>query len=282
MNRTLAISALRSSLAAKSVGSAPARGIDDEPDAIVTPAGRLRWQGLHEFFGVADAGAGPTLSPTRPRAKPRAASSRAWTPPICLLAGIACAAVERDPETKVVWIGRRCWPCPLLLDERTDVLAASVFVDPPDASSRLWCVDVAGRCGSRTLVLADGSGLQMAQTRRLQLSAAGGRGVCVLARPPWETGELSAAATRWIVEHEVSGSSRPRWGVSQVRNKDRPALTEDTPRAVVEWNHAGGAFAHADTVGRAPGLVGVPAAVGGGAVREAARGGEASLRRRPA
>jgi hypothetical protein len=86
-----------------------------------------------------------------------------------------------------------------------------VFIDPPDDHSRLWAIDLALRSSGVSTVIADGSRLSMASSRRLQLAAAsGGQGgaLCLLARPPWEITELSAAATRWMIRRASSGEPR--------------------------------------------------------------------------
>jgi len=49
------------------------------------------------------------------------------------------------------------------------------------------------------VVVADGRGLTMAMTRRLQLAAESGHALALLARDPRDRSQLSAAATRWTV-----------------------------------------------------------------------------------
>ncbi len=208
------------------------RGSDADAQRVVPLAcgGELRLGALHEWFGVAE-GAG-----------------REWTPPLCVLSDIARRSLDVRGVGQIVWIGRDVWPHARFIDACPGVLAASVFIDPPDNASRLWTIDTALRCASPMLVIADGCGLTLAHTRRLQLaagSAAGdgatdGQGLCVLARPPWEASGLSAATTRWRVDRARSPTGRPRWTIALVRNKDHPALTEDAPVKTLEWNDAQG------------------------------------------
>lgn len=72
----------------------------------------------------------------------------------------------------------------------------------PELGRKLWAIDTALRCPSVTAVVADGAGLDMAASRRLQLVAARSNALVLLARPPVERGEISAATTRWWIERE--------------------------------------------------------------------------------
>ncbi len=117
----------------------------------------------------------------------------------------------------------------------------SLFVDPGPAQvgQRLWAIDTALRCPSVTAIVADGSGLPMAGTRRLQLAAAAADALVLLARPPAEIGEVSAATTRWAVTRAqdagradlagdvkfpndaefTSDTAPPRWRIELLRAK---------------------------------------------------------------
>jgi hypothetical protein len=99
------------------------------------------------------------------------------------------------------------------------LLPRSIFIDPPDDASRVWAIDLALRSSAADVVIADGSKLKMAESRRLQLAAARGRALGLLARPSWEGAELSAAATRWRVRRTPSPSHAPRWIVELLRCK---------------------------------------------------------------
>jgi hypothetical protein len=266
--------------------------------------GRLRRGVLHEWFGLVE----PEISaPSRGRGR--------WSPPLCLLSHLALQAlITPDPEEEedgtaaerdrgwVVWVGRRIWPYPRVLlrtpisnrsscgfrgisaspaDRR--LLGRSLLIDPPDEAARLWAVDLALRSPAVTAIVADGSALAMAETRRMQLAAETGGTLALLARPPDELRALSAAATRWCVRSLPSDADRPRWSVELVRRKgaggwrqvrsdpgvrgadDRAANVaahapgERTRRAnqagklrwILEWDHAQGVVASpADVVDR--------------------------------
>ncbi|MBL0871469.1 MAG: hypothetical protein IBJ18_12925, partial [Phycisphaerales bacterium] len=99
-----------------------------------------------------------------------------------------------------------------------DLLSRSLFVDAEEAGVRLWSADLAARSSS-VLVVADGSGFDMAATRRLQLAAECGGWMVHLARPPWEVRVLSAAATRWRVRRAASAVGKVRQCVGVLRCK---------------------------------------------------------------
>jgi len=266
-------------------------------------SGGLVRGGVHEWLGAGGAsyslGAGGAAG----------SGSAEWSPPLLLLAHLAgCAvrdALERDRPATVLWIGRRVWPYPRALFDRSRVVEAgaavgestpgrpaadgalmglslrleeqpcsssvdhadrgsclaerSLFVDTGDDDSRrLWAIDTALRSPGVTAIVADGSRLGMAATRRLQLAAAASaeRGddapLALLARPTGEAGEISAATTRWMVRriarradgrgdvgherqgHEPQRHEEPRWSLDLMRVKGAqvfrpPARSATTP-----------------------------------------------------
>ena len=95
------------------------------PDSLCVPP-----NGVHEWFGVVHA-------------------TRGWAPPLGILLHLALRRLEGTPGC-VVWIGRRCWPYPHVLNGHG--LRRSIFVDPPDGASRLWTIDLAARCPGVTAV----------------------------------------------------------------------------------------------------------------------------------
>lgn len=170
--------------------------------------GGLGRSAVHEWFGLGDA-----------------KSSHRWTPALAVLVHLVRQSVTTfsSPETlHVCWIGKRIWPNARTLSSALlptgNVLARSLFVDVPDTLARLWAVDIAARSGS-AVVVADGSGFDMAGTRRLQLACEASSHPVLLARPAKELGELSAAFTRFRVERVVSCSEEPSFRVSMLRSK---------------------------------------------------------------
>lgn len=111
------------------------------------------------------------------------------------------------------------------------LLEHSIFVDPGRTENgegeTLWAIDTALRSPGVTAIVADGTGLGMAATRRLQLVAADSSALVLLARPPDEAGEVSAATTRWLVEREAGWERRPRWRVRLLRAKGAQTLARD-------------------------------------------------------
>ncbi|MBY0112911.1 MAG: hypothetical protein K2Y21_08825 [Phycisphaerales bacterium] len=162
---------------------------------------------------------------------------RGWNPPLCVLAAIATSAVRGCLSDRVVWIGSDLFPYPSFLDHR--VLAASVFLDPPTADARVWATDLALSSRSPTCVIADGRGLSLAATRRLQLAAARGAGIGLLARGGGESRGVSAATTRWrVVPVWTDGPDHVAWSVTLLRNKDQPTLAMEERSWVVELGDA--------------------------------------------
>ncbi|MDH3585071.1 MAG: hypothetical protein OER86_12735, partial [Phycisphaerae bacterium] len=195
---------------------------------------------LHEWFGDdseggADVGRGGEVI-----------SSVGWAPPLCLLSHLAVCALSAGRHIGrqwAVWVGRACWPCPLtLVPGQVDplILRQSIFVDASDTARRLWAVDLAARCSGVAAVVADGRGLDMAATRRLQLAARAGGALLLAARSSHEQKQLSAAATRWRVCSVVSETFRPRWHLELLRCKlGRRSRTPDGSESWwLEWDGA--------------------------------------------
>jgi protein ImuA len=160
-----------------------------------------------------------------------------------------------------MWIGRRVFPYPVFLArQHPSWLAASLFVDVRERDARVWAIDVALRSGVATCVVADGQGITLAESRRLQVAAKCGRGVALLARPSHEAAELSAAATRWMVTpraaHAGDVKTRVAWTLTLVRSKGESHCM-DAGSLIAEWRDA-------------QGLVVVPAMVASRADRKAA------------
>ncbi len=160
-------------------------------------------------------------------------------------------------------------PGGLLADDPAGVglIERSIFAAPKDASLRLWTIDTALRCPGITAVVADGSGLGMAATRRLQLAATSSEALVLLARPPGEEREVSAATTRWRVRRRESTCDGPAWSVTLLRAKGAQQLHRSriaAPRPPQE-RRRGGADERAPTLSAqlaptlAPTLAPVPA-----------------------
>jgi hypothetical protein len=184
----------------------------------------LTFGAIHEFFGLA-----PTDG----------TSSRLWHPPLALLLYLASRPrTQIDPHqpapaSLILWIGRKVWPSGFSLQATPGLLDRSILIDATDEAERLWAIDVALRSSTSPasiVVVADGSGLSLASTRRLQLAAEAGRSIALLARPPREQTALSVAATRWHVaasppritaEHLVHRRvlPPPRWSLRLLRWK---------------------------------------------------------------
>ena len=170
-------------------------------------------------------------------------------PALTLLADLADVAGRAAPW--VVWVGRWCWPHPPMRPASSagGLWGRSLFVDPPDAGDRLWASEVAARSGAVGVVVADGRGMNMAATRRLQLLAKAHHALLLLARAPNEQKTASAAALRWCATPHPAARDRPRWRVTLLRCKGlthgrstdgKDALDVLNTTWHVEWDSAQG------------------------------------------
>ncbi|MEX0742521.1 MAG: hypothetical protein WD079_06955, partial [Phycisphaeraceae bacterium] len=195
---------------------------------VTTAVGDLTTR-LHEWLGAE----GPAEAP--------------WLPPVAVLTHAACRAQQTLGETDaklIVWIGRAVWPYPAVLDEKA--IAASIWVEPRDMAERARAVEQALRSPAVAAVVADGSGLSFAVTRRLQLAAEAGRALAMLARPMREISSRSAAAYRWRVDVAEAINGYPRWRVERIRSKDAAesyGKRMTSQACFVEWHHAQGLVA---------------------------------------
>ncbi|MFO0784070.1 MAG: hypothetical protein U0636_10350 [Phycisphaerales bacterium] len=179
--------------------------------------GGLPQRGLHEWWHVED----------HPQAR---------RPPLDVFIHLAWQAVLHDDHhhpgeaRRVVWVGRAVWPqaqamvrglrvpaqamfgapCPVLWPDAALVhRSLLVEVPPADVGARLWAVEQAARCAGVCAVIADGAGLDLPATRRLQLAAQ--QVLLLVARPGAHRAAqcLSACTTRWLVRSHVAEAPAP-------------------------------------------------------------------------
>lgn len=228
----------------------------------VHPEGGLVRGAVHEWFGVSS----PGLSPPNRDPQDEGWSPPLFLL-THLAKRAVLGAQSRGAPDQVVWIGQNVWPYPRALSDSVsspggrvvqagdaplghqlrvrialaedgqapepDLLHRSLFVAPDgssktkETSERLWAIDTALRCPGVTAVVADGTGLTMAATRRLQLAAASTGVLVLLARPPQEVGEISAATTRWSVTRGGAASDGPAlsWDLTLLRAKGAQQLS---------------------------------------------------------
>lgn len=166
--------------------------------------------------------------------------------PLLILAHLARQSADAI-EGVVVWVGRRCWPNPQLLD-RLGLVRQSMFVEAEAPAPRLWAIESAMRSPAVTAVVGDAAGFRLPATRRLELAGRSARGLVLLARPPDEAAVPTAARTRWLVRPEISDSLRPRWTLELVRCKSRQSAHG---RAwLLEWDRDTSAVVVSDPMGR--------------------------------
>lgn len=201
------------------------------PEVDAALGGGLRCGAIHEWHAA------------RNDARTRGS---AWSAPLTLLAHLAISAARGTaPEEHagwIAWIGRRVWPCAPALARMggASILRRSLLVDPDSHATRLWAIDAAARCPAM-VVVADGSAFDLAETRRLQLSAEAGGALALLARPRWERAMRSAASTRWEVDPappDVTTGAQ-RWEIHLTACKGARPDGPNTGRWLVEKDSDG-------------------------------------------
>lgn len=146
----------------------------------------------------------------------RSATKR-WFPPHQILALLAGRnALRSHPRAVTIWIGRRCWPTPHLLDQvaaflgNDDWQKRCFFLEPNEKSDRLWSAVQGLQSSALSTIILDGSRFDFIATRRLQLAAAATTTLLLVTRPPWELSLPSAARTRWCVVPEPNEDLKKR------------------------------------------------------------------------
>lgn len=138
-------------------------------------------------------------------------------------AGMLIGWALRKRGRLAVWVGRRVWPYPPVL-ERAGLLCGSLFVDAADNDQRLWAAELSLRSSAVSSVIVDGSGLGMSATRRLQLASRASEALLLVARPSQDERRLSASGVRWRVGAVPARGECPQWKVELLRCKGvRPA-----------------------------------------------------------
>lgn len=115
---------------------------------------------------------------------------------------VTAAAAARRPGAGprlIVWIGDWCWIHPRAVDQTPENW---LWLKTRRQVDRVWAVELCCRNPAVSVVVADGRGLSMAATRRLQLAARAGGVRVLLARTPEELACPSAAPVRGLVEGE--------------------------------------------------------------------------------
>ncbi len=162
---------------ARGAGGPGGPGERDLQDAAVTPP-RAGWK----------SGPRPPSTATSP---PPACSGRGWPRPR------PPGARVRAGRKLIAWVGDWCWIHPRSVDGTPENW---LWLKTARQADRVWAIERCCQNEAVSVVVADGRGLPMAATRRLQLAARAGGVRVLLARTPDELSMPSAAPVRGIVD----------------------------------------------------------------------------------
>ncbi|MFN8389969.1 MAG: hypothetical protein U0136_06740 [Bdellovibrionota bacterium] len=134
---------------------------------------------------------------------------------------------EFHEKQLIAWVGERIWPTPHILKLTSPADSWSwekhaIFLRPRSKEKNLWSIIQLLRSPATLAVIADGSGLNLIATRRIQLAAQKHNALCFLIRPPWELASPSTALTKWRIEPEKSDAEE-RWKLWLLSAKGLPA-----------------------------------------------------------
>ena len=169
-----------------------------------------------------------------------------WHPSLIVSSVLFRSFLSLEPQASLVWVGRRCFPTPHVLDLLFSERAASqqepphqdwqeraFFLHSKDKRKRIWAISQLLQSPAPLGILADGSRFSQLDTRRLQHACERSRGeggsgtgggtgsgvgkFLILLRPAWEQESLSVAETRWLLSpspHSQASSSQDELGFS--------------------------------------------------------------------
>ncbi|MCC6954428.1 MAG: hypothetical protein IT290_09940 [Deltaproteobacteria bacterium] len=163
------------------------------------PAGGLSLHAIHEFAFSA-----PEITRNRKR----------WVAPCFIPSLLVARKIQRSRSGIALWIGRRCFPSPHVLEDIRRFLPGwewgkrCFFIDPADKEQRLWSTIESLRSRGVGAIVADGSYIPFAASRRLQLAAGESNALFLLIRPPWEIEQPSVAQTKWRISSAVGPPQR--------------------------------------------------------------------------
>jgi hypothetical protein len=118
-----------------------------------------------------------------------------------------------------VWIGKRCWPSPFLLNalDTPDtapthrLLSRSLFIDPPNNASTLWAIETCLRSRAVHLVIAACPRVSRTTTQRLAYVARTNNTTALLLRAAADITAPTYATSRWCITPAPSLQDAAKW-----------------------------------------------------------------------
>lgn len=119
----------------------------------------------------------------------------------------------------IVWIGKRCWPSPFLLNSLDTaetppayrLLQRSLFIDPPNNASILWAIETCLRSRAVHLVIATCPRVSRTTTQRLAYVARTNNTTALLLRAAADITAPTYATSRWSISPAPSAHDAARW-----------------------------------------------------------------------
>ena len=155
-----------------------------ERDADVGPAAADAGGRLEEWASEAFAGEQPPAGVL-------------WSRVVAAEAARRSAPGGGSGRSLIAWVGDWCWLNPRSVDGTPENW---LWLRTARQADRVWAIELCCRNPAVSVVVADGRGLAMAATRRLQLAARAGGVRVLLARTPEELRAPSAAPVRGLVD----------------------------------------------------------------------------------
>jgi hypothetical protein len=160
-------------------------------------------------------------------------------PALCTVPAILCGNAFKHTAQKaadrkfycekiLLWVGKRCWPTPYILEEnlkfvhngqRINLLPNCLFIDPPNKKLKNWAIEAALKSGAAATIVADCPFLNLIEAKRFLFAARSGNALALLIRNRSEMSLPSPAASAWGIAPIPSPSFNPRWRLSLLKAK---------------------------------------------------------------
>jgi hypothetical protein len=116
-----------------------------------------------------------------------------------------------------LWIGKRCWPTPFMLDR--DTLSQCLFLDPPSQELQLWAIETALRSPTVKCIIAECPKAPLTTLKRFQFAARKSGATAFLLRSERESFAPTCAYSQWRINPSQSSYELPAWQLTLIKAK---------------------------------------------------------------